>query len=365
MQNAHASHENSRQLTLLNGAEPQSQHSSISVNVRVLISDRDHYDNYPVFQREFVWPEKFRRALIDSILRGHPIHPLLAYKAVDGEGNDMYQIADGHQRLSTIYAFAQGEFSTSTAAQGRNEEPNSPSPIEPGRYINELSTRTRNLFYGYRFMINVVETADEEAMGLIFRRVQHQLPLTSAEKLASYRSIAKNYALRLREHPLWENFYRGKDNRKETLQGSLYFLLLELRQNDDYAVIGTSRLHEVASGVKDGQMTPDFYEAILSRLEKITSMFDGTIFTHRSDAAIMYKAVMMLENLGYTCDDFHKGCLTSWFGQIVHEASQKGHGFTYPHAKIIENARKQQEFWEVNLPRVVHAYEEHAHNCNI
>src|SRR5262249_3982454 len=153
--------------------------------------------------------------------------------------------------------------------------------IEPGKRFNELSERAKNIFLSYKFAVNLMQDTDEAAMGLIFRRVQHQLPLSMAEKLASYASQAKDFAIQLQDNPVWNDFYIGPTARKETLQGSLSILLLELMQ--DYTVLDGKRLHDFAAGAKDKQITPALFDAVVSRLDVVMHVFADTTFTHRAE----------------------------------------------------------------------------------
>lgn len=339
---------------LLTEAEPQPQHTSELVSIRNLFNDRDLYENYPSFQRGYVWPEKFKRALIDSILRGYPIHPFLTYKDIDPDGKEKYWVIDGQQRLSTIYEYIQGKFPTSTIALSKREAASRLPPIEAGKRFNELSERAKNFFYAYKFVINVMDNPNEESLGLIFRRVQHQLPLTMAEKLASYTSNAITYALQLQKHAIWEDFYIGHDTRKETLQGSLSVIALEMAQ--DCTSLNSSRLHEMAAGSKDKVITQGLYDAVLERLDVVMHVFAGTTFTHRAELIPMYQTIIFLEKDGYTFTSSDKGCLTSWFGQLLYESNQTGrHGFAYPMAKLVD-VNQQRDFWDTQYPQVKENY---------
>lgn len=61
----------------------------------------------PPYQREFVYGEKQRRAVIDTILKGFPLNTIYW---VDN-GNDNYEVLDGQQRTISICQFINGEFS--------------------------------------------------------------------------------------------------------------------------------------------------------------------------------------------------------------------------------------------------------------
>ena len=69
------------------------------------------YDNKlnirPPYQREFVYNEKQRKLVIDTILKGFPLNTM--YWVDNGE--EKYELLDGQQRTMSICQFVQGEFS--------------------------------------------------------------------------------------------------------------------------------------------------------------------------------------------------------------------------------------------------------------
>lgn len=64
-------------------------------------------DIRPPFQREFVYKEKLRNAVIESILNSCPLNVM--YWA--DRGNDTYEVIDGQQRTISIAQYVQGDFS--------------------------------------------------------------------------------------------------------------------------------------------------------------------------------------------------------------------------------------------------------------
>lgn len=64
----------------------------------------DEIDLSPDFQRDYVWKERQRTRLIESILLGIPLPAFYFNQAIDGT----YQVVDGVQRLSTIALFMKG-----------------------------------------------------------------------------------------------------------------------------------------------------------------------------------------------------------------------------------------------------------------
>ena len=64
-------------------------------------------DIRPPYQREFVYNEKQRNAVIDSITKNYPLN--IMYWAVRADGG--YEIIDGQQRTISICQYINGDFS--------------------------------------------------------------------------------------------------------------------------------------------------------------------------------------------------------------------------------------------------------------
>lgn len=65
------------------------------------------------FQRQYVWREKDRIELIDTIMQGYPIPAIFICDAqTDYDGlKKTYNVLDGRQRLESIFSYLKGEFS--------------------------------------------------------------------------------------------------------------------------------------------------------------------------------------------------------------------------------------------------------------
>lgn len=78
----------------------------------------------PPYQREFVWDKgditdgKKKKALIDSIMNGYPINVMYWVKIGQNQaGEDMYECLDGQQRIITMCAFKENQFSMEDGTQ--------------------------------------------------------------------------------------------------------------------------------------------------------------------------------------------------------------------------------------------------------
>ncbi len=66
----------------------------------------------PAFQREFVYKDKQRNAVIETVLKGFPLNVM--YWVEDENGN--YELLDGQQRTISICQYVNGEFSLNSRA---------------------------------------------------------------------------------------------------------------------------------------------------------------------------------------------------------------------------------------------------------
>lgn len=75
-----------------------------TVQYFVSLFEKNKLNLEPGFQRESVWQTKDRQKLIESIFQGYPIPSVFLYKRVN-DGNIIYDVIDGKQRLEAILFF--------------------------------------------------------------------------------------------------------------------------------------------------------------------------------------------------------------------------------------------------------------------
>jgi hypothetical protein len=324
----------------------QTQFGKEDVSIREIFGNEELYSNYPKFQRGFIWPKNFQQELVDSILRGCPIHPLLV--RIDNSQDDIrYWIIDGQQRMKTVRAFLNGEFKTmgtSREAHGYNDR------VEPNRHFQDLSAKSKGIFLGYRFTLNLIEqSVSDEYIELLFRRIQHQKPLVAAEKLAAYTSPVTDMAVSLQDHKLW-NIYMGPKSRKETFQAGLWLIALE--HANGYTYLQTNHLHEFVAGRKN--IRASLRDSLEEHLDIMMHVFDGIKFRLRVAVVIMHQAVVLLEKEGYQFRSSHKGLFTEWLNGLLYVAhANSGVGYFRSTLSDIVSIGRQQSFWEQHLPELI------------
>ena len=99
-------------------------------------------DIRPPYQREFVYSEKQRNAVIDTLTKNFPLNVM--YWAVREDGN--FEIIDGQQRTVSICQYVQGDFSVDL------------------RYFHNLQDDEQEQILNYRLMVYFCEGAPSEKL---------------------------------------------------------------------------------------------------------------------------------------------------------------------------------------------------------
>ena len=102
----------------------------------------DKLDIRPPYQREFVYKDKQRNAVIDSIMKDFPLNVM--YWSVRDDGT--YEIIDGQQRTISIAQYVKGDFSVE------------------GLYFHNLPDDKRKQILDYQLMIYLCSGTDSERL---------------------------------------------------------------------------------------------------------------------------------------------------------------------------------------------------------
>ncbi|MGG2103380.1 DUF262 domain-containing protein [Stenotrophomonas sp. NRRL B-14846] len=138
------------------------------------IVDKD-IDLQPDFQRGEVWPVTKQQRLVDTILRGWVVPPILLIAQTHGAKQ---QVLDGQQRLAAIRDFKSNKF----RIDGKIKPHSNEISMLHGMMFDDLPEQTRKKFD--RTTLRVYEVADysPEEPAEIFFRLNQPTALTSAEK---------------------------------------------------------------------------------------------------------------------------------------------------------------------------------------
>src|SRR3954453_20705421 len=99
-------------------------------------------DIRPPYQREFIYKDKQRDAVIETVFKGYPLNVM--YWAVRDEGG--YEVIDGQQRTISICQYVAGDFAYE------------------GRYFYNLQPDEKDRVLDYELMVYLCSGADSEKL---------------------------------------------------------------------------------------------------------------------------------------------------------------------------------------------------------
>ena len=189
-----------------------------NVTVRDLVKDyRDddeggvfgyggNLDIRPPYQREFIYGDRERKAVINSILKGFPLNVMYWSDREDGS----FEIIDGQQRTISIAQYVEGDFSLD------------------GRYFHNLPSDTADLILDYELMVYVCTGTDSEKLDW-FRTVNiagvklTNQELRNAVYSGSWVSDAKRYFSRSKgaAYHIGNDHLKGSAIRQEYLETAI------------------------------------------------------------------------------------------------------------------------------------------------
>ena len=127
----------------------------------------------PPFQRNPVWTDAQKSYLIDTILRGYPIPEIYLQENVDENGEEIYIIVDGQQRLRACLEFIEGKFSLSAKEV----------PDWADLTFDELLGPDKKQIYGYNFIVRQLPNAADEQLRVIFKRLNRNVVALNRQEL--------------------------------------------------------------------------------------------------------------------------------------------------------------------------------------
>lgn len=104
----------------------------------------------PKYQREFVYKEAQRNAVIDTILKGFPLNIMYWVKNVDFGAECEYEVLDGQQRTMSICEYVKGSFSI----QWNNSS----------QYFHNLPEDMKEKFLDYKLDVYVCQGSESEKL---------------------------------------------------------------------------------------------------------------------------------------------------------------------------------------------------------
>ena len=166
-------------------------------------------DIRPPYQREFIYRDKQRDAVIDTINNSFPLNVM--YWALRKDGT--YEVIDGQQRTISIAQYVQGEFSFDNL------------------YFHNLPGDKRDNIFNYRLMVYICDGADSEKLkwfetiNIAGEKLTKQ-ELRNAVYAGPWVSDAKKYFSRTGcpAYQISKDYMKGKPIRQDYLETAIHWI---------------------------------------------------------------------------------------------------------------------------------------------
>lgn len=165
-------------------------------------------DIRPPYQREFIYKDKQRDAVIDTILKGFPLNVMYWAKNENG-----FEVLDGQQRTISVCQYVNGDYSIGE------------------KYFHSLPTDVQNKILDYELFIYVCDGTDSEKLAWfetinIAGEKLNKQELRNAVYCGAWLSSAKRFFSKTNcvAYKLGEKFVNGSPIRQDYLETALSWI---------------------------------------------------------------------------------------------------------------------------------------------
>lgn len=312
--------------------------------LHALYASREIYENYPPFQREQVWPDRFKYELVDSLVRGAYI-PDILITAMPGNAR-LKWVLDGQQRLSVMLEFM-------SALEADTAHKSLPKHKDGSEYFYfRLNESQQQRFRMRMVKFTELQGANEDMLSTTFLRLQNQISLTTAEKLWASPSALRNCAVDVYSHPFFQEMYDGKTSRRQTFQMSIYPCVIEMFL--PFADMPGSRLQQLAAGSRSDLVYAGMADVVRGHLDHVVKLFKGCTISAMSETIILFQAVWLLNFIGADFEHTLPGALVNWYRHVEQlNDESRAKGFMNLFAQFM-GKKVQRHWWTKWLDEIVY-----------
>lgn len=129
----------------------------------------------PKYQRSGeAWPRKAKSFLVETILLGMPIPPVLLHKLTQARESVEEDIIDGQQRCEALMQFKEGKFALTKNIDTKRWR---------GKRWDDLPGEMQGIFKNYVVSLDIYQNVDYKTIRSVFRRLNYYTaPLNAAEQ---------------------------------------------------------------------------------------------------------------------------------------------------------------------------------------
>lgn len=162
----------------------------------------------PPYQRYSVWSRSYKQYFMDTILNNFP-SPAVFLHLEDSEGENVFHVVDGKQRLIAIFGFQDNEFPLSKDHSRY-----------PGRYFDDLPLEVQAAFRRYEVPVEILITTSESDLREAFDRLNRNVRKLNSQELrhARHDGPLMNLVEKLAKERFWKEVGLATPARMRTMR---------------------------------------------------------------------------------------------------------------------------------------------------
>lgn len=180
----------------------------------------------PPYQRRSVWTPKDRKFFLDTIFRGYPSPAIYLNKEMSKNGEAVYHVVDGKQRLETILMFSHGKIKIGNEFGDNRLD---------GKKWGQISDDLKKEFWNYIIPVEMINFTDVKLVTEVFDRLNRNSRKLTRQELrhAKFDGWFANFAEEEITNSAWKIIGLVKsreDKRMDDVQRLSELLLLILER---------------------------------------------------------------------------------------------------------------------------------------
>lgn len=126
------------------------------------LNRRDQLNLDPPYQRKSVWTRGDKQFFLDTIFHNYPCPAVFLHKAISDNGDTVYHVVDGKQRLTTILEFVSDKVSIPKTFGNTNLA---------GKKWSQLEPESKKVFWNYLITVEMMPAIDDAIVNNVFERI--------------------------------------------------------------------------------------------------------------------------------------------------------------------------------------------------
>ena len=254
------------------------------MNIGHTYSNKEDFDLNPPYQRNGgIWTKAQRQLLIDSVLGGFDIPKLYLHEKPWHSPDKEYAVADGKQRLLTLWSFMNNEFPISENFT-LVDQTNLPNGLpRPGSLYRDLAAAWQDHFAGTSLDFVVIATSKEaekanRAIQEVFARLNSGAALSAGEKARARAGSLQELARSISTHEFLTKCVAISTKRGEDMLLAQNLVAMEVERFRSGSMIcdrspGRIRSLMHAEDAASGELAGSIEEALKNRLADLCEFF--------------------------------------------------------------------------------------------